>query len=67
MFAYEKQRQLAKYTYKMFNFKNSSPKNNYGMRCEETNSDSKSMCLTITEMKSNPKCNPGMVIGMLEI
>lgn len=67
MFTYEKQRQLAKYACKMFNFKNSSPKNNDGMRCEETKSDSKIMCLTIIEMKSNQKCNPEMVIGMLEI
>lgn len=62
MFTYEKQRQLAKYTHKMLNFKNSGPKSNDGMRCEETKSDSKSMCLTITEIKSNQKCNPEMVI-----
>lgn len=62
MFTYEKQRQLAKYAYKMLNFKNSGPKSNDGMRCEETKSDSKSMCLTISEIKCNQQCNPEMVI-----
>lgn len=67
MFTYEKQRQLAKYAYKMFNVKNSGPKNNDGIKCEETKSDSKSMCPTIIEIKSNQKCNPETVTGILEI